>query len=75
MGSGVHHRMIARLPSGGEAALVHWEVRMPTNHYPGRRHTPALTEREPAFEVNHPLESQRRFEIREPPRSSGLAFK
>jgi hypothetical protein len=74
MQAGVHRRIMVRLPEWcDEAALVHW-VR-------GAEEPPSWAEAHRRLQqegrrsrVNHPTEAQRRFEIREPRTSGGVAF-
>ena len=75
MQSGVHRRIMARLPEWcDEAALVHWvqEVdELPSWAEAHRR----LQHEGRRSRVAHPSEAQRRFEIREPRASGRVAFK
>ena len=75
MRSGVHRRIMARLPEWcDEAALVRWvqEASEPPSWAEARRR---LQEEGRRSRVSHPSEAQRRFEIRAPQASNGLAFK
>ena len=75
MQSGVHRRIMRRLPEGcNEAALVHWVQ--------DDKEAPSWAEAHRRLElagrrsrVNHPTEAQRRFEIREPRTGNGVKFK
>jgi hypothetical protein len=72
MQSGVHRRVMARLPEWcDEAALVHWvqdDTEPPSWPEAHRR----LQQEGRRSRVSHPSEAQRRFEIREP-RTSATA--
>ena len=75
MQSGVHRRIVARLPEWcDEAALVHWvqDGEEPPCWAEAYRRLQQLGRRS---RVNHPTEAQHRFEIREPRTSAGVAFK
>ena len=66
MQSGVHRRVMARLPEWcNEAALVHWvqDAAEPPSWPEAHRRLQAEGRRS---RVSHPSEVQRRFEIREP---------
>src|SRR5438105_4472523 len=66
MRSGVHRRIIARLPEWcDEAALVHWvqEAEEPPSWAEAHRR---LQQEGRRSRVSHPSEAQSRFEIREP---------
>jgi hypothetical protein len=66
MQSGVHRRIIARLPEWrDEAALVHWvqDDKEPPSWAEAHRRLELEGRRS---RVNHPTAAQRRFEIREP---------
>src|SRR2546429_5975630 len=75
MRSGVHRRIIARLPEWcDEAALVHWVQdgeAAPSWVEAHRR----LQEEGRRSRVNHPTEAQLRFEISEPRKGAGVAFR
>jgi heme-degrading monooxygenase HmoA len=75
MRSGVHRRIMARLPEWcDEAALVHWVQdgeAAPSWTEAHRR----LQEEGRRSRVNHPTEAQRQFEIREPRTGAAAAFK
>jgi hypothetical protein len=75
MRSGVHRRIMARLPEWcDEAALVHWVQdgeAAPSWAEAHRR----LQEEGRRSRVNHPTEAQRQFEIREPRTGGAAAFK
>jgi heme-degrading monooxygenase HmoA len=75
MQSGVHRRVMARLPDWcDEAALAHWvqaSDEPPSWPEACRR----LQQEGRRSRVRHPSEAQRRFEIREPRTRTGLAFK
>ena len=75
MQSGVHRRVMVRLPEWcDEAALVHWV--QDTDQPPSWAEAHRRLQREGRrSRVSHPSEAQRRFEIREPRTSSGLVFK
>ena len=70
MRSGVHRRVVARLPKWcDEAALVHWVQQQ--SEPPSWPEAHRRLQREGRrSRVIHPSEAQRRFEIREP-RTSG----
>ena len=73
--SGVHRRIMARLPEWcDEAALVHWvqDATEPPSWPQAHRR---LQQEGRRSRVDHPSDAQRRFEIREPRTSGGLAFK
>jgi hypothetical protein len=75
MQSGLHRRIMARLPDWcDEAALVHWvqEPHEPPSWAETHRRLQGEGRRS---RVNHPSEAQRRFEIREPREGGGVAFK
>ena len=75
MQSGVHRWIMARLPEWcDEAALVHWvqEASEPPTWVEAHRR---LQNEGRRSRVSHPSEAQRRFEIRAPQASNGLAFK
>ena len=66
MQSGVHRRIMARLPEWcNEAALVHWvqDDKEPPSWVEAHRRLELEGRRS---RVNHPTAAQRRFEIREP---------
>jgi Domain of unknown function (DUF3291) len=66
MQSGVHRRVMARLPEWcNEAALVHWvqDDKEPPSWAEAHRRLETEGRRS---RVNHPTAAQRRFEIREP---------
>jgi heme-degrading monooxygenase HmoA len=75
MRSGVHRRIMARLPEWcDEAALVHWVQdgeAAPSWAEAHRR----LQEEGRRSRVNHPTEAQRQFEIQEPRTGGAVAFK
>jgi quinol monooxygenase YgiN len=75
MQSGVHRRIMARLPDWcDEAALTHWvqsSEEPPSWPEAYRR----LQQEGRRSRVNHPSAAQRRFEIRAPRRRAGLIFK
>jgi hypothetical protein len=75
MRSGVHRRIMARLPEWcDEAAVAHWVQdgsEPPTWPEAHRR----LQQEGRRSRVNEPSEAQQRFEIREPRTTSELAFK
>src|SRR6266480_3013008 len=74
MQSGVHRRVMARLPDWcDEAALAHWvqESDEPPSWPEACRR---LQQEGRRSRVRHPSEAQRRFEIREPRTSTGLEF-
>ena len=75
MQSGVHRRVMVRLPEWcDEAALVHWV--QDTGQPPSWAEAHRRLQREGRrSRVSHLSEAQRRFEIREPGTSSGLVFK
>jgi hypothetical protein len=75
MQSGVHRRIMARLPEWcDEAALVHWvqDAEEPPSWAEAHRR---LQKEGRRSRVSHPTEAQRRFEIPEPRTSGGVAFK
>ena len=75
MRSGVHRRIMARLPElCDEAALVHWvqDNSEPPSWPEAHRR---LQQEGRRSRVNRPTEAQRRFEIHKPPTSGGLVFK
>ena len=75
MRSGVHRRVMARLPEWcDEAALVHWaqDNSEPPSWPEAHRRLQGEGRRS---RVNQPTEAQRRFEIPEPRTSGGLVFK
>lgn len=75
MQSGVHRRIMARLPEWcDEAALVHWvqEAEAPPSWAEAHRRLQGEGRRS---RVSHPTEAQRRFEIPEPRTSAGVTFK
>jgi len=75
MQSGVHRRVMARLPEWcDEAALAHWvqDASEPPSWTVAHRR---LQEEGRRSRVNRPTEAKRRFEIREPRVSAGLTFK
>ena len=75
MQSGVHRRIMARLPEWcDEAALVHWvqDANEPASWAEAHRR---LKQEGRRSRVSHPSEAQRRFEIREPRTGEGMAFK
>ena len=75
MQSGVHRRIMARLPEWcDEAAVVHWvqDAEEPPSWAEAHRR---LQGEGRASGVNFPTEAQRRFVIREPRTSDGVAFK
>jgi hypothetical protein len=72
---GVHRRIMARLPEWcDEAAVAHWvqDADEPPSWPEAHRR---LQQKGRRSRVNHPSEAQRRFEIREPRTSTGVAFK
>ena len=74
MRSGVHRRVMARLPEWcDEATLVHWvqDANEPPSWPEAHRR---LQQEGRRSRVNYPSEAQRRFEIREPRTSGGLVF-
>ena len=75
MQSGVHRRVMARLPEWcDEAALVHWvqDAEEPPSWAEAHRRLQGEGRRS---RVSHPSEAHRRFEIREPRTSAGRVFK
>lgn len=74
MQTGVHRRVMVRLPEWcDEAAVAHWVQdahRQPSWPAAYRR----LQQEGRRSRVNHPSEAQRVFEIRAPRRSAGLAL-
>jgi hypothetical protein len=73
--SGVHRRIMARLPEWcDEAALVQWvqDAEEPPSWAEAHRR---LQKEGRRSRVSHPTEAQRRFEIREPRMGGGVAFK
>jgi hypothetical protein len=75
MQSGVHRRMMARLPEWcDEAAVVHWvqDANEPPSWAEAHRR---LQKKGRRSRVSHPTEAQRRFEIREPRAGGGVVFK
>ena len=75
MRSGVHRRIMARLPEWcDEAAVAHWvqDAEEPPSWAEAHRR---LQKEGRRSRVSHPTEAQRRFEIREPRSSGGVAFK
>jgi hypothetical protein len=75
MRSGVHRRIMARLPDWcDEAALAHWvqDANEPPSWPEAYRR---LRQEGRRSRLNHPSEAQRRFEIRQPRTSRGLVFK
>jgi hypothetical protein len=75
MRSGVHRRIMARLPVWcDEAALVHWvqDAEAPPSWPEAYRR---LQQEGRRSRVSHPSEAQRWFEIRKPRTSGGVAFK
>jgi Domain of unknown function (DUF3291) len=75
MQSGVHRRVMARLPEWcDEAALVHWvqDGEEPPSWAEAHRR---LQQEGRRSRVKYPTEPQRRFEIREPRTSAGVEFK
>jgi SpoVK/Ycf46/Vps4 family AAA+-type ATPase len=75
MQSGVHRRVMARLPEWcNEAALVHWvqETSKPPSWAEAHRRFQGEGRRS---RVSHPSDAQRRFEIREPQTGTELSFK
>ena len=75
MQSGVHRRVMVRLPEWcDEAALVHWVQN--TDQPPSWAEAHRRLQREGRrSRVSHPSEAQRRFEIRQPAPTGGVAFK
>ena len=75
MRSGVHRRIMARLPEWcDEAALAHW-VQDDNEPASGAEAHRRLQKEGRRSRVDHPSDAQRRFEIREPRKSSGLVFR
>ena len=75
MRSGVHRRIMARLPEWcDEAALTHW-VQDANEPPPWPEAHRRLQQEGRRSRVNHPSDAHRRFEIREPRKSSGLVFR
>jgi hypothetical protein len=75
MRSGVHRRIMARLPVWcDEAALPDW-VQDATEPPSWSEVYRRLQKEGRRSRVDHPSDSQRRFDIREPLKSSGLVFK
>ena len=75
MRSGVHRRNMARLPEWcDEAALAHW-VQDDNEPASGAEAHRRLQKEGRRSRVDHPSDAQRRFEIREPRKSSGLVFR
>ena len=75
MRSGVHRRIMARLPVWcDEAALADWvqDATEPPSWPEAHRR---LQKEGRRSRVNHPSEAQRRFEIREPRPNGGLVLK
>jgi heme-degrading monooxygenase HmoA len=75
MQSGVHRRVMARLPEWcDEAALVHWvqDADKPPSWLEAHRRLQREGRRS---RISYPSEAQRRFEIREPRTSGGVTFK
>ena len=75
MRSGVHRRIMARLPEWcDEAAVVHWvqDAEEPPSWAEAHRR---LQKEGRRSRVSHPTKAQRRFEIREPRMGDGVAFK
>jgi len=75
IGSGIHRRIMARLPEWcDEADLVHWvqDAKEPPSWPEAHRR---LQQDGRRSRVSHPSDAQRRFEIREPRTSAGLVFK
>ena len=75
MRSGVHRRIMARLPEWcDDAALAHWvqDATEPPSWPEAHRR---LQQEGRRSRVNHPSDAHRRFEIREPRKSSGLVFR
>jgi hypothetical protein len=75
MRSGVHRRIMARLPQWcDEAALVCWvqDASEPPSWVEAHRRLQGEGRRS---RVSHPSEAQRRFEIRQPGPTGGVAFK
>jgi hypothetical protein len=75
MQSGVHHRIMARLPEWcDEAALVHWvqDGDEPPSWPEAHRRLQGEGRRS---RVSHPSEAQRRFEVPAPRTGGGMAFK
>jgi heme-degrading monooxygenase HmoA len=73
--SGVHRRIMARLPECcNEAAVVHWvqDADEPPSWLEAHRR---LQKEGRRSRVSNPSEAQRRFEIREPRTGDGVAFK
>src|SRR5271165_2113733 len=75
MQSGVHRRIMARLPEWcDEAAVVHWVE--DTEEPPSWAEAHLRLQQEGRrSRVSYPSEAHRRFEIREPRTSGGVAFK
>jgi hypothetical protein len=72
MQSGVHRRIMARLPEWcDEAAVVHWvrDADEPPSWVEAHR---CLQQEGRRSRVSHPSEAQRRFEIPEPRASGGV---
>src|SRR6516165_5220607 len=75
MRSGVHRRIMAQLPEWcDEAALTHW-VQDDNEPASGAEAHRRLQKEGRRSRVDHPSDAQRRFEIREPRKSSGLVFR
>src|SRR6516162_5036481 len=75
MRSGVHRRIMARLPVWcDEAALADW-VQDATEPPSWSEVYRRLQKEGRRSRVDHPSDAQRRFDIREPLKSSGLVFK
>jgi quinol monooxygenase YgiN len=75
MQSGVHRRIMARLPEWcDEAAVAHWvqDAEEPPSWAEAHRR---LQKEGRRSRVSHPTEAQRRFEIREPRKGARVAFK
>ena len=75
MQSGVHRRVMARLPEWcDEAAVVHWVQQ--TNEPPSWREAHRrLRDDGRRSRVRYPSEAQRRFKIREPQTRGEVTFK
>jgi hypothetical protein len=75
MQSGVHRRIMARLPEWcDEAALVHWvqDAEEPPSWAEAHRR---LQQEGRRSRVSHPTEAHRQFEIRQPRKGGGVKFK
>jgi len=75
MRSGVHRRIMARLPEWcDEASLTHWV--QDANEPPSWTEAHQRLQQEGRrSRVSYPSDAQRRFEIRKPRASTGVAFK